>query len=233
MDDMHPSLARLFHALSVVTNSASPLRPGQVAKLMDASAGAITNWKNRGVSKEGAHQAARLHGISPTWVTDGTGDMLLTPSSIPQVGDAAASQSNVLLVGLNKSVPRIAWNEIQGYVKGMFKPPSERYEVVSARHVTERCFLLEVEGDSMSGPAHTENIPAGSLLVCDPDQDAQPGHYVIALHPKSGEPVFRRLVKDAGVWFLKANNPAYPLVEIDGPSAVLARVIKVKIEMDV
>lgn len=205
----------------------------KLGQLVGIAQGSLSELEKVGLSSTYTVQIAQACRVSPTWLATGEGDMLEHVTNIHQVGDAAASQSNVLLVGLNKSVPRIAWNEIQGYVKGMFKPPSERYEVVSARHVTERCFLLEVEGDSMSGPAHTENIPAGSLLVCDPDQDAQPGHYVIALHPKSGEPVFRRLVKDAGVWFLKANNPAYPLVEIDGPSSVVARVIKVKIEMDV
>lgn len=152
-------------------------------------------------------------------------------TSIPQVGDAEASSSNVLLVGLNKSVPRLAWNEIQGFIQGMFKPPADRYEIVSARNVTERCFLLEVSGDSMDGPV--QGVPSGSVLVCDPDRPPEHDRLVIAMHPRTGEPVFRRLMIDGGVWFLKANNPAYPLIEIDGPAAIVARVFKVTIERDV
>jgi SOS-response transcriptional repressor LexA len=164
---------------------------------------------------------------------------LVNRQGIPHLGDEARPgtqnqelRSNVLLVGLNKSLPRLAWHEVHRFVQGMFKPPDDRYEVVSARNVHDRCFLLEVSGDAMTGPL-ADTFPNGSLLICDPDQEVKPGQLVIAIHPKSGEPVFRRLVLDGGVWFLKASNAAYPLIEIDGPACVVARVVKVTIEMDV
>lgn len=185
----------------------------------------------RNLGDDAARRIEDAEGLGRGWFDDS--DQTPSVTNIPQVGDASSVQSNVLLVGLNKLVPRLAWSEVLGFVNGMFQAPDDRYEVVSARNVTERCFLLEVSGDAMAGPIHDESFPHGSLLVCDPDQAPQPGQLVIALHPKTQEPVFRRLVVDGGVWFLKASNPAYPLVEIDGPSAIVARVFKVTIERDV
>ncbi len=228
---MHPSAERLFFALGQVQNAIVPLEPGRVAVLMSESPATVTNWKTRGVSKAGALKAGELHKINPSWVTTGQGRMMLAVTTIPQMGEDDTGKSNYSLVGLNKSVPRVAWSEIQGFLTGMFTPPADRYEVVSARQVTERCFLVEVEGDAMKGPA--DSVPAGSLLLCDPERPAESGAYVIAIHPKSGEPVFRRLVIDGGVWFLKANDPAYPLVEVSGPAAIVARVVRIKMEMDV
>lgn len=204
-----------------------------LCKRIGMSQGSLSELERVGQSSTLTVQIAQECGVNPGWLASGTGEMLTSVTNIPQVGDASAGQSNVLLVGLNKLVPRLAWSEVQGFIQGMFKPPDDRYEVVSARNVTDRCFLLEVAGDAMAGPIPDESFPHGSLLVCDPDQEPQPGQLVIALHPKSGEPVFRRLVRDGGVWFLKASNPAYPLVEIDGPSAIVARVFKVTIERDV
>lgn len=185
----------------------------------------------RNLGDEAARRIEDAEGLGRGWFDEPEVTAFVT--NIPKIDDPSAGNEDVLLVGLNKSIPRIAWDEIQGFIQGMFKPPQDRYEIVSSRNVAPRCFMLEVNGEAMLSPAPTENIPSGTMLVCDPDQPAQPGHYVIALHPKSGEPVFRRLVKDAGVWFLRPNNPAYPLVEIDGPSAVVARVVKIRMEMDV
>ena len=65
------------------------------------------------------------------------------------------------------------------------------------------------------------------MLICDPDREAEPGDVVIALHPRTGEPVVRNLIRDGGVWYLKASNPAYPLTELAGPGSVVARAIEV------
>lgn len=201
----------------------------QLAGDIGIKQGSLSELERVGNSSTFTVQIAQRCGVRADWLA--TGDGLMLSTSLPQMGDADTTASNVLLVGLNKSIPRLAWDEIQGFIQGMFKPPHDRYEVVSARNVTERCFLLEVAGDAMQGQGG--NVPSGSILVCDPDKQADSGAYVIAIHPKSGEPVFRRLVIDGGVWFLKANDPAYPLVEVAGPEAIIARVVRIKMEMDV
>jgi len=113
------------------------------------------------------------------------------------------------------------------YVKGMYQPPADRYEVISSSKATARAFMVEVEGDSMVSANPAESLPAGTLLVCDPCLEWAAGDIVIAMHPKSGQPVARRLVQEAGVWFLQSINAAYPMIEIDDPaSAVVAKAIQ-------
>jgi SOS-response transcriptional repressor LexA len=71
--------------------------------------------------------------------------------------------------------------------------------------VKRHTFALRVSGDSME-PDFTE----GSILIVEPEMEAQPGDFVIA---KNGddETTFKQLIRDAGDWYLKPLNPRYPL----------------------
>jgi SOS-response transcriptional repressor LexA len=109
----------------------------------------------------------------------------------------------------------------------MLKATEDQYEVVANPDATPRCFLLEVDGDAMVSASVAETIPRGSLLLCDPDQEARAGHIVVALHPRTSEPVVRQLVADGGLLYLRAYNTAYPMLEIAGSDAVIARAVEV------
>lgn len=93
---------------------------------------------------------------------------------------------------------------------------------------SKRAFALRVEGDSMTSPYPSQqSFPEGTLLIVDPERAANAGDYVIAKDISTQKATFKRLVQDAGRWFLKAINPAYPLIEIDDPAIrVIARVIE-------
>lgn len=172
--------------------------------------------------------------VSPVWLITGDGEMQQSSSSIPHLGDEMENtvtnpehRSNVLLVGLNKRVPRLAWHEVQPYCRKMFTPAEDRYEVVASPDATPRCFLVEIDGDAMVSTSAAESIPRGALLLCDPDQEARPGQVVVALHPRTSEPVVRQLVADGGLLYLRAYNTAYPMLEIAGHDAVIARAVEV------
>jgi len=220
---MHPSASRLFDALMLTQRAIAPLEPGRVATLMGESPATITNWKTRGVSKAGALKAGEVHGINPSWVTTGEGRMLLSVTSIPNMGEVETPTTDVLLVGLHKRVPVLSWHEVQGFVQGMFTPPEDRYEVVASDAVTPRSFLIEVNGDAMVSAVPEDHIPPGSMLLCDANAAPESGCVVIALHPRSGEPLVRKLVKEGGMWFLRSNN-GYPMIEIDDPAISVAAV---------
>lgn len=82
---MHPTAKRLFDALYSVTKAQidGSEHPGDAAKALEQSPATITNWKTRGVSKEGLLKAHALFGISPTWVETGQGTPLDAPPSLP------------------------------------------------------------------------------------------------------------------------------------------------------
>lgn len=228
MSYMHPTAERLFLAVKSIRGIDGKAEPGRVAKLLGESAATVTNWKARGVSKQGMLKLNELLGVDPHWLATGLGDMHLAGVVVQQVDAFERDKSNVFLVGCNKKVPRLEWHEIQGYVKSMFTPPEERYEVVSSPTATDRCFLVEVDGDAMTSTTPSDSILQGSMLLCDPDREAEQGAIVVAMHPKSGEPVVRRLMREGGVWFLRAHNAAYPMIEIDAPAGVVvARAIEV------
>lgn len=73
---------------------------------------------------------------------------------------------------------------------------------------SEATFFLRVQGDSMQGAG----IFDGDLLIVDRSLTAKTGHVVIAVI--DGEFTVKRLQKRAGVVWLKAENPAYPPIEL-------------------
>lgn len=94
--DMHPSMPRLLHCAREATRG----KRGAITDFKDIgvrlgeSSGTITNWKSRGISKEGALKAARAFGCSATWLLDGKGDPgtgSAAPEPAPEVDELQAA----------------------------------------------------------------------------------------------------------------------------------------------
>ena len=71
--------------------------------------------------------------------------------------------------------------------------------------VKRHTFALRVTGDSME-PDFTE----GSILIVEPEMEAQPGDFIIAKNDDE-ETTFKQLIRDGGDWYLKPLNQRYPL----------------------
>ncbi len=81
-------------------------------------------------------------------------------------------------------------------------------------------FFVEVEGDSMTGAG----IYDGDILVVDRSLDYKPGDVVIA-YLDEGFTV-KRLIKVAGRWYLKPENPAFGVIELlEGMEVVIWGVV--------
>lgn len=70
-------------------------------------------------------------------------------------------------------------------------------------------FFVWVEGDSMESA-----ISDGDLLVVDRSLEARHGDVVVIC--VDGEITVKRLVVEGGRYFLSADNPEYPRLELDG-----------------
>lgn len=70
---MHDSFKRLLDAGRHQCALKRAETPALIGKLLGASLQKITNWKSRGVSKEGALLAEELIGCSALWVMTGAG----------------------------------------------------------------------------------------------------------------------------------------------------------------
>lgn len=80
---------------------------------------------------------------------------------------------------------------------------------------------ITLEGDSMVNSMGTPSFPPGTVIVLDPNLDPAPDKFVAAFDPQTGKPTFKRLVYDAGRWFLKPLNNAYPTIPIEDPNDIL------------
>ncbi|TYZ12707.1 translesion error-prone DNA polymerase V autoproteolytic subunit [Hymenobacter lutimineralis] len=78
----------------------------------------------------------------------------------------------------------------------------------------EATYLVRVAGESMQGA----EIHAGDLLAVDKHLLADHNHIVVAV--VEGECTVKRLVCRAGIWWLQAENPAYPDYEITDPDSL-------------
>lgn len=84
-----------------------------------------------------------------------------------------------------------------------------------------RAFMLRLTDDAMG-----KVLPNGSYVVCDPDQKATPGRYVIAATPDGGVCRRYRLHADGGGELI-AEHPDFPPLKVGlkGPNIIIGRVV--------
>ena len=93
-------------------------------------------------------------------------------------------------------------------------------------------FWLEVTGDSMTAPAGVRpSIPEGTLVLVDTGLEATPGKLVVAQIDESNEATFKKLIVDGGQKYLKALNPAYPLIPINGNCRIIGVAVKAQMNL--
>ncbi|MGQ7247225.1 helix-turn-helix domain-containing protein [Halomonas sp. V046] len=151
-----------------------------------------------------------------------------------QVGDTVRGHSNVQTAPhpiryhrypVISRVQAGAWTECVT----PYEPGAEPHEEASDYRAQGKAFWLEVKGDSMTAPpGSTPSIPEGTLVLFDSGIDAVPGKLVAALLSDNNEATFKKLIEDGGQRFLKALNPAYPLIPINGNCRILGVAVEAK-----
>ena len=88
--------------------------------------------------------------------------------------------------------------------------PTGRFDTVPVTvPVMRHTYALRVHGDSMVSEV-ADSFPDGSTIIVEPEMDALPGDYVIALN-EANETTFKQLIKDGGDLYLKPLNTRYPI----------------------
>lgn len=224
---MHPTTIRLFDAIKTATSGAvdGAGKPGDVAKALGQSSAVVTNWKARGVSKDGMLIANAKFGINPKWIEAGEG--VVFPSGLPTGGNpdvpsikeppAKWLNSNVTHAPSRGRIPLISWVKAGSFSDVQdFYQPGEADEWVDAWHSTpsQNAFALKVEGDSMTAP-NGRSFPDGCTLIVDPNRSPKPGDFVVAKDIDAQRATFKQLTSDGLMSYLKPLNPAYPTQPID------------------
>ena len=87
--------------------------------------------------------------------------------------------------------------------------PTGRFETVPVTVPVKRhTYALRVNGDSMLS-ASGDSFPDGSIVIVEPEIQAVPGDYVIAL-TESQQTTFKQLVRDGGELYPQAAERALP-----------------------
>lgn len=193
----------------------------EVARLMDVSTQTLKNWESRGVSRDGMLRAERYIGCPSNWVQTGIGEMH------PLV-------QNVTKAIPRRTVPIVSWVAAGSWheVEDMYEPgfADDWFDCFDSQP-SDNAFALIVEGDSMKNP-HPDGLsfPPGTVIVVDPNRAATAGDYVVAKDVATQKATFKKLMHDAGRWFLQPLNPAFPTLEIDDPDIrVIGRVVEYRI----
>jgi SOS-response transcriptional repressor LexA len=166
----------------------------EFADAVGVSRGAVQQWEKPGGTaprRTSQHRVAQVLGISVAELVSG--------------GSNTSSGYD-----MRAEVPLVSQVEAGNYtVVDNFKRKDDYEMVAVSIPIKRHTYALRVHGDSMVSEV-ADSFPEGSIIVVEPEMDALPGDYVIAVN-EQGETTFKQLVKDGGDLYLKPLNTRYPI----------------------
>lgn len=130
--------------------------------------------------------------------------------------------SNVESIVARREVPLIEWDQVgklNNQLDAAYRNDAQKVPVSDAK-IGRNSYALKIVNDSMA-----PDFPEGSIIVVDPDRTAVNGDFVVAIDPATEQSTFKRLVQDAGRWYLRPLNAGYPTALIDYPSPDVVGVV--------
>ncbi|RMN57763.1 Repressor [Pseudomonas amygdali pv. hibisci] len=85
-------------------------------------------------------------------------------------------------------------------------------------------FWLRVVGNSMTSQSGN-SFPEGFLILVAPEIEPRSGQFVIARMVGSNEATFKQFIRDAGRFYLKPLNTAFPTIPMDNEWEVVGTVV--------
>lgn len=118
---------------------------------------------------------------------------------------------------LRRQVPLLTETQIVTFkkiVNNFDSIESNREQITTSVPIKRHTFALRVMGDSM-----IPRFSPGMVLIIEPEMEAQPNDYVIAMN-HSQDCTFKQLIKDGSDWYLKPLNDRYPIKALAGSSII-------------
>ena len=169
----------------------------QFANAVGVSRGAVQQWEKAGgtaPNRTNQKRVAHVLGIS-------IAELILGGSNTSP------------LLDIRGEVPLLSAAEAGNYtVIDNFKLGSTLDKVPVTVNIRRHTYALRVQGDSMISETN-DSFPNGSIVIVEPEMEAQPGDYVIAQNDLL-ETTFKQLVKDGSDVYLKPLNHRYPIKPI-------------------
>ncbi|WP_261536065.1 LexA family transcriptional regulator [Chromohalobacter moromii] len=214
----------------------------KLAKMCEVSPRAAIKWLN-GDSIPGHEKIMTLSErlqVREEWLAYGRGPMELSKVSDTSAayeatpagdGQTAPNTRPADQPASYYRYPVIGYGQAGGWTECVipYAPGAEPHLEATDYQAKGHAFWLEIKGDSMTAPpGATPTIPEGTLVLIDPGVEAAPGKLVVAQVDDSNEATFKKLVEDGGQRFLKALNPAYPVIAINGNCRIVGVAVEAK-----
>ncbi|MEX2962824.1 helix-turn-helix domain-containing protein [Microbulbifer sp. TYP-18] len=209
---------KLIHERLKFARKEAGLTQGQLGKLCGGiKPQSISQWedgKTKSPKAQNVLMVAQATGFAYEWLISGKG-----PMRTAGVAEKSGTYETNVKPGpeIRDPVPLIShvqageWGEvIDPY------PPGQGEEMVNTiSKVGPSAFALRVKGDSMTSPVGL-SIPEGYIVIVDPDAGYENGSIVVAKLDNEEEAMLKKLVIDGPNRYLRALNPTYGPIEING-----------------
>lgn len=189
---------------------------------------AVGQWPRSGkVSSSNLAVLARLAGKPLDWFYEGPS---IDDSSAPRTETTSNVHRAPQPIRYHR-YPVIGYGQAGAWTEAVapYPPGAEPHHETTDYCAKGKAFWLEIKGDSMTAPhGGRPSIAEGTLVLFDTGLEAAPGKLVVAQLADSGEATFKQLIEDGGQRYLKALNPAYPLIPINGNCRILGVAVEAK-----
>jgi phage repressor protein C with HTH and peptisase S24 domain len=167
---------------------------------MNASPQTINNWEARGISKAGLLDAEKIIGCSAVWLQTGNGSMVIgeyrEEISMDNNPDYPAVRRVKLALSAGISGFSVEMEE-ESHAPLVFG----KYWYQSRGYNPSSLLAVRVKGDSME-----PRISDTDTVVINTSDKTPVDGKVFAVNYE-GEAVIKRMVRDAGQWWLSSDNP--------------------------
>lgn len=125
-----------------------------------------------------------------------------------------------------KRVPVVPWEMAEEWTTkpDLARLPSGTPWELSPENPPGAIFGLVVRDDTMHAPSGP-TFPMGGTIFVDPRREAEPNDFVVGYTGNPLEVTFKKLIHDGSQRYLRALNPQFPMISIDGSFKVVGVVI--------
>lgn len=125
----------------------------------------------------------------------------------------------------NTSIPIIDWKDTVNWkIKLSITKPDNHFDwILTDPNIEVGKFALRINGDSM-WPQFQEN----TILIIDPAREHKNRDFVVVYIKKYGEVLFRQLIVEGKVKFIKAINSIFPTIQLEDSDEIIGVVIQAR-----
>lgn len=179
-----------------------------VARALGVTSKAVSKWLNaESMPRPGKmRELASFLQADPIWLQMGGASNVASEALVGNV--FGKSYSYPLLTSTNAGVYSGKREDIELKGKIQF--------ITTSKMASSASYWIEVKGYSMNAPHGVRpSFPDGMLILIDPWErdNIKPGDFCVAELSNSPDLVFRQFINEAGIDYLVALNPSFPMTE--------------------